>query len=102
MLTFSQSYEAEHEKWDVIKVAHVAMNKEEEDEREEALAEVLDPMYLLSRGDADAEGEVDDSMHMGGAGDMSGIIETNGNSVAKPPAAPSAAEVDVMDVFGKL
>lgn len=35
------------------------MSKEEEDEREEALAEVMDPMYLLTRGDIDAEGEVE-------------------------------------------
>lgn len=37
------------------------MSKEEEDEREEALAEVADPMFLLMRGDADAEGELDDT-----------------------------------------
>ncbi|KAJ3481906.1 hypothetical protein NLI96_g7349 [Meripilus lineatus] len=47
------------DKWDVVKVTHVAMSKEEEDEREEALAEVMDPMYLLTRGDIDAEGEVE-------------------------------------------
>ena len=33
------------------------MSKEEEDEREEALAEVADPGFLLMRGDADADGE---------------------------------------------
>lgn len=33
------------------------MSKEEEDEREEALAEVTDPMYLMR----DADGEVDDT-----------------------------------------
>jgi len=37
------------------------MSKEEEDEREEALAEVADPMFSLMRADADAEGEVDDT-----------------------------------------
>ncbi len=47
------------DKWDVVKVTHVPMSKEEEDEREEALAEVMDPMYLLGRGDIDAEGEVE-------------------------------------------
>ena len=35
------------------------MSKEEEDEREEALAEVADPMYLMARGDADAEGDIE-------------------------------------------
>jgi len=51
------SYEAYVDKWDVVKVTHVPMSKEEEDEREEALAEVNDPMYLLNRADMDAEGE---------------------------------------------
>ncbi len=35
------------------------MSEEEEREREEASAEVLDPAYLLAGGDADAEGEVE-------------------------------------------
>jgi RNA polymerase II-associated factor 1 len=35
------------------------MSKEEEDERQEALAEVADPMYLLGRGDADADGDIE-------------------------------------------
>ena len=35
------------------------MSKEEEDEREEALAEVADSMYLMARGDADAEGDIE-------------------------------------------
>ena len=35
------------------------MSKEEEDERQEALAEVADPMYLFNR-DADGEVEIDD------------------------------------------
>ena len=39
------------------------MSKEEEDEREEALAEVVDPMYLLNRADMDAEGEVETEEH---------------------------------------
>ena len=50
------------------------MSQEEETEREEALAEVMDPMYLLNRGEADAEGEIDDTLqdatvngHMEGA-----------------------------------
>lgn len=40
---------------------HAPMSKEEEDEREEALAEVVDPMFLLNRADVDADGEVDDT-----------------------------------------
>jgi RNA polymerase II-associated factor 1 len=35
------------------------MSEDEEREREETSAEVLDPSYLLSIGDADAEGEVE-------------------------------------------
>lgn len=63
------------------------MSKEEEDEREDALAEVMDPMYLLSRGEADAEGEVDET--------IGGTAETNGypNGVA--------GLVDAVDVFGE-
>jgi RNA polymerase II-associated factor 1 len=36
------------------------MSQEEEDERAETMAEVMDPMYLLGRVDIDAEGEVVD------------------------------------------
>lgn len=59
----SQAYEAYGgDKWDIIKITHAQMSPEEENEREEALAEVMDPMYLLSRADADAEGEIDDTV----------------------------------------
>lgn len=71
------------------------MSKEEEEERGEALGEVLDPMYLLSRGEADAEGDVDESM--GGIADTGGIHE---NSVAA--AAQRTLEADTMDVFGEI
>jgi RNA polymerase II-associated factor 1 len=38
------------------------MSKEEEDEREDALAEVMDPMYMMrGEGEVDADGEVDDA-----------------------------------------
>lgn len=40
-------------------MTHAVMSKEEEDEREEALAEVADPMFLMVRGDADADGDVE-------------------------------------------
>jgi RNA polymerase II-associated factor 1 len=35
------------------------MSKDEEEEREEALAEVADPMFLMLRGDADADGDIE-------------------------------------------
>ena len=38
---------------------HAPMIKEEEEEREEALAEVADPTFLMVRGDADADGEIE-------------------------------------------
>lgn len=47
------------------------MSKEEEEEREEALAEVVDPMFLMARGDADAEGEVE----MDDGGYANGVID---------------------------
>lgn len=75
------------DKWDVVKVTHVPMSKEEEDEREEALAEVMDPMYLLSRGDADAEGEVDESE----------ATALNGHG----SVPHSTAIIDAVDVFGE-
>ncbi|KIK61655.1 hypothetical protein GYMLUDRAFT_58718 [Collybiopsis luxurians FD-317 M1] len=56
----ANAYEQYDDKWDVIKVTHVPMSQEEEEEREEALAEVMDPLFLM-RGDADADadGEVE-------------------------------------------
>lgn len=57
-----QLQEAYQDKWEVVNISHVAMDKDEEDEREEALAEVADPLYIDKlRGMADAEGEVDAS-----------------------------------------
>ncbi len=51
-----QAFEQYEDKWDLIRMSHTDMSKEEEDERQEALAEVVDPMFLM-RGDADADGE---------------------------------------------
>ncbi|KAL0566312.1 hypothetical protein V5O48_015707 [Marasmius crinis-equi] len=51
-------YAPTYDKWEVLRVTHEAMSQEEEEERDEALAEVVDPMFLL-RGDADAEGDED-------------------------------------------
>ena len=52
-----------------MRVAHTPPSREEAEERAEALAEVVDPLYLLQR-DADADGE-----------------EDLGPSVSVPPAA---------------
>ncbi|TDL23983.1 RNA polymerase II-associated protein [Rickenella mellea] len=49
------------EKWDAINLTLAPFSQEEREEREETLAEVVDPMYMFSRVDADADGEVDDS-----------------------------------------
>ena len=57
----SKAYDEYEDKWEIIRVLHAPMSKEEEDEREEALAEVVDPMFLLNRADVDADGEVDDT-----------------------------------------
>ncbi|KIM90575.1 hypothetical protein PILCRDRAFT_47121, partial [Piloderma croceum F 1598] len=56
------THEAYLDKWEVVKLTHTRMSAEEAEEREEVLAEVMDPTYLLGRdvdadGDADAEGE---------------------------------------------
>jgi RNA polymerase II-associated factor 1 len=47
------------DKWQVVHISHVPMSKEELDEREELLAEVTDPAFLLNRDDVDADGEID-------------------------------------------
>ncbi|ETW79031.1 hypothetical protein HETIRDRAFT_441150 [Heterobasidion irregulare TC 32-1] len=46
------------DKWALVRVAHTPPSREEAEERAEALAEVVDPLYLLQR-DADADGEED-------------------------------------------
>jgi RNA polymerase II-associated factor 1 len=57
-----QTHEAYLDKWEVVKLTHTRMSAEEAEEREEVLAEVMDPAYLLGRdvdadGDAEVEGE---------------------------------------------
>ncbi|KAH7907894.1 RNA polymerase II-associated [Hygrophoropsis aurantiaca] len=64
----TNALESYGDKWQVVHISHLPMSKEELEEREELLAEVNDPMYLLNRNDADADGEIDD----GG----NGIVET--------------------------
>ncbi|RDB23952.1 RNA polymerase II-associated protein 1 [Hypsizygus marmoreus] len=69
-------YEQYEDKWEIIRVKHASMSKEEEDEREEALAEVADPMFLMVRGDADADGdiEVDDTGVVNGGLDFASTV----------------------------
>lgn len=65
----ANQYEQYDDKWEVIRLTHAPISEEEETERQEYLAEVSDPDYLLKmRTDADAEGEieVDDMMYMNG------------------------------------
>lgn len=47
------------DKWQVVNLSHAKMSAEEVEEREEVLAEVNDPAYILSGRDADADGEVE-------------------------------------------
>ena len=86
----AQTYESYGDKWDVVKLTHAPMSHEEEQEREEALSEVVDPLYLLSRADADAEGEVDDPLGL--------LHAVNGNAHA---AAARDINQDAIDVFGE-
>ena len=83
-----QTYESYGDKWDVVRLTHVPMSAEEEQEREEALAEVVDPLFPLARGDADAdaEGEADDA------------LVPNGHAHA---AAARDVNQDAIDVFGE-
>ncbi|PFH51857.1 hypothetical protein AMATHDRAFT_2756 [Amanita thiersii Skay4041] len=55
----ANQYEQYDDKWEIIRVTHTTMSKEEEEEREEALAEVTDPLYLIGRVDMDADGELE-------------------------------------------
>lgn len=54
-----QNYEQYDDKWDIIRVKYAPISVDEEEERQEALAEVADPMYLFNR-DADGEIEVEE------------------------------------------
>jgi len=52
-----QTHEAYLDKWEVVNLTHTRMSAEESEEREEVLAEVMDPTYLMGRDvDGDAEG----------------------------------------------
>lgn len=58
-------HEEYQDKWEIIRLTHAAIGPEEVDERDDARAEVLDPMFTVrlmsGRGDADADadGEID-------------------------------------------
>ncbi|KAF9054489.1 RNA polymerase II-associated protein [Panaeolus papilionaceus] len=58
----ANAYDEYEDKWEIIRVLHAPMSKEEEEERDEALAEVADPMYMFKHDDADAEGEEDETI----------------------------------------
>lgn len=61
------------DRWQVVHISHVPMSKEESEEREELLAEVADPTFLLSRDDVDADGEIDvDALHQAPSGSAGG------------------------------
>jgi len=53
-------YDEYTDKWEIIRALHAPMSKEEEEEKQELLAEVVDPMYMFLRADADADGEEDE------------------------------------------
>ena len=64
------------------------MDDDEEIERAELLAEVVDPNYMFAKADVDAEGEVD--------------TEVLGQPHPSIPNGDDAAEViDPVDVFGE-
>ncbi|KAF5335997.1 hypothetical protein D9611_006303 [Ephemerocybe angulata] len=55
----ANNYEEYDDKWELIRARYAPMSAEEEEERQEALAEVVDPMYLFNR-DADGDIEVEE------------------------------------------
>ncbi|KAH9852165.1 RNA polymerase II-associated [Lenzites betulinus] len=83
------TYEAYGDKWDVVKLTHTPMSAEEAQEREDALSEVVDPLFPLARGDADAdaEGEVDEAAAAHG---LNGSANGARHEI-----------VDAVDVFGE-
>lgn len=69
-----QNQEAYVDKWQVVHISHLPMSKEELDERDELMAEVLDPMYLRADADADGEGDID----VDAVGHMAGDTQPDG------------------------
>lgn len=66
---------------------HVKMDEEEENEREELLAEVTDSNYMFGKVDVDAEGEVDTDVVEQGQVDV--------------PIGEDSEIIDPVDVFGE-
>lgn len=69
------------DKWDVINLSHASLSPEEAEEREEALAEVMDPMFLFSRAEGDGDGDGDGDAEGDAEGDIqveevAGVVET--------------------------
>ena len=64
-----QAYEEYDDKWELIRMTHAPMTAEEYEERDEALTEVVDPMFLR---DAEGELEIED----GGTEFMQGLDST--------------------------
>jgi len=61
------THEAYLDKWEVVKLTHTRMSAEEAEEREEVLAEVMDPVYLMGRdADADGDGDIEGEGEVGG------------------------------------
>ncbi|KAF5316414.1 hypothetical protein D9619_006301 [Psilocybe cf. subviscida] len=56
-------YDEYEDKWEIIRLLHAPMTQEEDDERAEVLAEVVDPNY--AQQDVDAEGEVEENQENG-------------------------------------
>ncbi|KIM53429.1 hypothetical protein SCLCIDRAFT_1222827 [Scleroderma citrinum Foug A] len=70
----TNNQEAYVDKWQVVHISHLPMSKEELDERDELMAEVLDPMYLRADADADGEGDID----VDAVGHMAGDTQPDG------------------------
>ena len=90
--TTTQKHEtvAYSDKWDVINLSHAPLSREEAEEREEALAEVMDPMFLFSRAEAEVEGDTDGAIQVD---DAVAVVTTNGDDVHFPLGQPAGTEV---------
>lgn len=58
-------------------MTHATMSKEEEDEREEALAEVVNPKFLREDADAEGDAEIDDGAAGTGIGVNGGEMDVD-------------------------
>lgn len=66
----------------MINLSHAPLSVEEAEEREEALAEVMDPMFLFSRAEGEGEGEGD----VDGDGDVEGDVQVEDGVVPRAEA----------------